>query len=72
MPQVDTQQFGPIEYVEEDAITFPLGLPAFEQETSFLLVAPAKTSPLVFLQSLGRPERSRRNLEGERAGTVDK
>jgi flagellar assembly factor FliW len=56
VPQVDTQQFGPIEYVDEDAITFPLGLPAFEQETSFLLVAPAKTKPLVFLQSLGRPE----------------
>lgn len=56
MPQADTQQFGIIEYVDEDVIAFPLGLPAFEQETSFLLVAPLKTKPLVFLQSLGRPE----------------
>jgi flagellar assembly factor FliW len=56
VPQADTQQFGPIEYVQEDVIAFPLGLPAFEQETSFLLVAPSRTKPLVFLQSLGRPE----------------
>ena len=54
MPQADTQQFGPIEYRLEDVIEFPLGLPAFEEETSFLLIAPAKTKPLVFLQSLGR------------------
>lgn len=56
MPQADTQQFGPIEYVEDDVIEFPVGLPAFEQETSFLLITPLKTKPLVFLQSLGRSE----------------
>ena len=56
VPQVNTEQFGPIEYRLEDAISFPLGLPAFERETSFLLIAPAKTKPLVFLQSLGRSE----------------
>ena len=56
MPQVNTQQFGLVEYSLEDAIHFPLGLPAFEQETSFLLIAPARTKPLVFLQSLGRSE----------------
>jgi flagellar assembly factor FliW len=56
VPKVNTQQFGLLEYRLEDAISFPLGLPAFEQETSFLLVAPAKTRPMVFLQSLGRPE----------------
>ena len=56
MPQVNTQQFGLIEYRLEDAIRFPLGLPAFEQETSFLLIAPSKTKPMVFLQSLGRAE----------------
>ena len=56
MPQADTQQFGPIEYVSEDVIQFPVGLPGFEQERSFLLVAASKTKPLVFLQSLGRSE----------------
>jgi flagellar assembly factor FliW len=56
VPQADTQQFGSIEYVVDDVIEFPLGLPAFEQETSFLLITPSKTKPLVFLQSLGRSE----------------
>lgn len=56
MPQADTQQFGPIEYALEDVIEFPLGLPAFEQEHSFLLIAPLTAKPLVFLQSLGRSE----------------
>jgi len=56
VPQADTQQFGLIEYVEDDVIEFPVGLPAFEQETSFLLITPLKTKPLVFLQSLGRSE----------------
>ena len=56
MPQADTQQFGPLQYRLEDVITFPLGLPGFEQETSFLLIAPPKAKPLVFLQSLGRSE----------------
>jgi flagellar assembly factor FliW len=56
VPQVNTQQFGLVDYRLEDAINFPLGLPAFERETSFLLIAPAKTKPLVFLQSLGRTE----------------
>lgn len=53
MPQANTQQFGLVEYRLEDVIEFPLGLPAFEQETFFLLIAPSKTKPLVFLQSLG-------------------
>ena len=56
MPQADTQQFGPIEYAPEDVIHFPLGLPGFEEERSFLLITPLTAKPLVFLQSLGRPE----------------
>ena len=56
MPQADTQQFGPIEYALDDVIEFPLGLPGFEQERSFLLITPVSAKPLVFLQSLGRPE----------------
>lgn len=56
MPQADTQQFGPIEYALGDVIEFPLGLPGFEAEHSFLLITPSKTKPLVFLQSLGRSE----------------
>ena len=56
MPQADTQQFGPVEYAFDDVIEFPLGLPGFEDERSFLLITPSKPKPLVFLQSLDRPE----------------
>lgn len=56
MPQAQTQQFGPVEYREEDAIEFPLGLPAFEQERKFLTIEREQTKPLVYLQSLGRAD----------------
>jgi len=56
VPQADTQQFGSIEYALEDVVDFPLGLPGFEQEHSFLLITPSTAKPLVFLQSLGRSE----------------
>ena len=56
MPQADTQQFGSVEYALEDVVEFPLGLPGFEAERSFLLITPSTAKPLVFLQSLGRSE----------------
>jgi flagellar assembly factor FliW len=56
VPQAQTQQFGPVEYREEDAIEFPLGLPAFEEERLFLAIERERTTPLVYLQSLGRAD----------------
>lgn len=56
MPQAQTQQFGVVDYQEEDAIDFPLGLPAFEQEHLFLTIERPQTKPLVFLQSLCRAD----------------
>lgn len=56
MPQFVTNQFGPIEYTEEAAWEFPHGLPAFEDQTRFLPIEPPVYAPIVFLQSLIRPE----------------
>jgi flagellar assembly factor FliW len=56
VPQAHTQQFGPVEYRNEEVIEFPSGLPAFEQERQFLGIERAETRPLVYLQSLGRPD----------------
>ncbi len=56
MPQVQTKQFGTIEYREEEALSFPAGLPAFEDEKRFLAVEREETKPLVFLQSLQQAE----------------
>jgi flagellar assembly factor FliW len=54
MPIVETKYFGTISYAEESAIDFPQGLPAFEEERRFVLIAPPESAPLVFLQSLAR------------------
>jgi flagellar assembly factor FliW len=52
MPQIETKYFGSIEYREADVVQFPSGLPAFEDETHFLLIEPPVSAPIVFLQSV--------------------
>jgi flagellar assembly factor FliW len=51
-----SQHFGLLRYEPEQVILFPEGLPAFEQEREFLLVDPPSVAPVIFLQSLRRPE----------------
>ncbi|HTM48666.1 MAG TPA: flagellar assembly protein FliW [Bryobacteraceae bacterium] len=55
MPETSTKYFGSVEYGEHDVLLFPSGLPAFEDETEFLLMEPPANAPLVFLQSLKQP-----------------
>lgn len=55
MPKCETTQFGPLEYDESAVVHFPSGLPAFEDETRFLLIEQTETAPVVFLQSLSTP-----------------
>ena len=52
MPNTPTKYFGNLEYRNEDVIQFPSGIPAFEEEVSFLLVEAADRAPLQFLQSM--------------------
>ena len=56
MPILHSVQLGAIEYPEEHVLHFPLGLPAFEDETRFLPVERPGMEPIVFLQSLQRPD----------------
>jgi len=56
MPQFATKHFGAIEYQPESVFEFPVGLPGFEQETRFLPIEQPLSHPIVFLQSLNRPE----------------
>jgi len=51
-----TEHFGLVSYQAEQVITFPEGLPAFEEEREFLLIERPATAPVVFLQSLRRPD----------------
>lgn len=53
---LETRLFGPIEYDEEDVITFPAGLPSFEDEHKFLLLPIAGSdATLLCLQSIVTP-----------------
>ena len=56
MPSVYTKYFGILPYREEAVFEFPQGLPAFNEETRFVLIEMPENSPLVFLQSLRQPE----------------
>jgi flagellar assembly factor FliW len=52
MPQCKTKYFGTVTYDEQTVITFPAGLPAFENHCHFLPIEDAARLPFVFLQSL--------------------
>jgi flagellar assembly factor FliW len=60
MPSVETKYFGTLPYAEESVFSFPQGLPAFEDDKSFVLIqapdqheAPDRGS-ILFLQSMAR------------------
>jgi flagellar assembly factor FliW len=55
MPAVDTKNLGKVPYEPGAEITFPSGLPAFEEHRTFVLIQLPKTHPLLFLQSLDDP-----------------
>jgi len=55
MRTLTTDRFGTLTFEEELLIEFPFGLPAFEEETQFLLVQREALHPLVFLQSAKAP-----------------
>ena len=56
MPFVETKYFGSLPYSEESVFTFPVGVPAFEQETRFVAIDLPEYEPLIFLQSLAQSE----------------
>ncbi len=54
--KLNTRLFGPIDYEESDIITFPKGLPSFEDEHAFLLLPIAESEEsLLCLQSVETP-----------------
>lgn len=46
---------GELEFEEKDIIMFPAGIPAFEREKSFLLIAMGEGTPFYYLQSALNP-----------------
>jgi flagellar assembly factor FliW len=55
MPTITTPGLGPFAYRDEDVLTFPEGLPAFETLRIFVLAQALEFAPFVFLVSLERP-----------------
>ena len=53
--KIETEFFGSIEFDRQSIITFPRGLPGFEQARSFVCVEQPGSRPLVYLQSLDEP-----------------
>ncbi|HJT86696.1 MAG TPA: flagellar assembly protein FliW [Bryobacteraceae bacterium] len=56
MAVFETTNFGTISFGPESAIEFPAGLPAFEDCRRFAAVRLENSDPLLFLQSLERPD----------------
>lgn len=54
--QLESRHFGTLEYGPEAILEVAGGLPAFEDETRFVLIEQAAVAPLVILQSLQTPE----------------
>lgn len=56
MRKVMTTRFGEIEVADDKIVRFEDGLPAFEDEHEFHMIAYDKESPYYFLQSMATPE----------------
>ncbi|SDL67736.1 flagellar assembly protein FliW [Halarsenatibacter silvermanii] len=54
--EVETQEFGTIKIEEDEIITFPRGLPGFDDAHEFILKPLKKESPFLILQSLDYSE----------------
>jgi flagellar assembly factor FliW len=55
MPTLICPDLGPFDFVEEDILTFPEGIPAFEGLHRFLLARKDEFAPFTFLVSVDSP-----------------
>src|ERR1041384_3304987 len=56
MPQLTSKYLDRLEYAPDSVFEFPSGIPAFEDQTAFVLVELPETKPLIFMQSLKNPD----------------
>ena len=54
--QLVTQWLGDIEYQEQDVVSFPEGIPGFENEKAFILIPADEDSLFFYLQSVHNPD----------------
>jgi len=56
MARIQTKFFGEVDYSLDAVFKFPHGMPGFETEHAFLFLNQPATYPLMFMQSISRPE----------------
>ena len=56
MARIQTKCFGEVEYSPDAIFEFPNGMPGFEAERTFVFLNQPATYPLMFMQSLSRPD----------------
>lgn len=54
--KITTALLGDLEFEEKDIIHFPGGIPAFEKETKFLIIAMEEGGPFYYMQSVHNPD----------------
>ncbi len=54
--EIETREFGKIEVEEDEIISFPRGLPGFDNAREFILKPLKQESPFLILQSVDHPE----------------
>ena len=53
--QIETHRFGPIEFVQQETLFFPKGIPGFDGLRRFILIQGDDYQPFKFLQSVEDP-----------------
>lgn len=56
MARIRTKFFGEVDYSPDAVFKFPQGMPGFETENAFLFLNQPGTYPLMFMQSISRPD----------------
>lgn len=54
--KIETSRFGAIEIDPEKIITFPAGIPGFQNEKRYVLLPAGDNSPLMWMQSVENPD----------------
>lgn len=53
--EIASDRIGPIQFSPEEVLSFPGGLPGFQDHQQFVLLQPPAVEPLVYFQSLSYP-----------------
>ena len=56
MTKIVSRYFGSFDLQDKDLVQFPYGLPGFEEQTQFAALSIPGQEPILYLQSLSRPE----------------